>query len=331
MANLLESVLKGQGGGEYKNMAKEKYLILSERLFLMNDLDVTKNCLNILTKVVDNIIESNGDEPKYLCLKLSSVTVSRRIVGVSGGQEFLYALGFSKVRDTKSFAFILEKKDVDLEHLKKCKEWIYNHDRNSNRNDGFIVVQIRQLNGRALIAPFYMKETIQDIYDFVLNFRTDGGRSEFILCAYPVVEYKTPEQLNLPISALCSKSNNDHGGSGGYSKKINLMIKKSNISNDNAFLNGGENANVTAFNEQLKLQQAISDRRASRIEEEKQRKQDRKKAINAFKEDREDTQLKEHRRRVANENRLKSEMERIDKYHQSLLENDTNKNTNGDT
>ena len=61
------------------------------------------------------------------------------------------------------------------------------------------------------------------------------------------------------------------------------------------------------------------------------RKQDRKKAIDAFKEDREDTQLKEHRRRVANENRLKSEMERIDKYHQSLLENDTNNNANGDT
>ena len=32
MANLLESVLKGQGGGEYKNMAKEKYLIHFGRL-----------------------------------------------------------------------------------------------------------------------------------------------------------------------------------------------------------------------------------------------------------------------------------------------------------
>ena len=72
MANLLESMLKGQGGGEYKNMAKEKYLMLSERLFLMNNKDIMKNCLKILIKVTENIIKSNGEDPKFLCLKMSN-------------------------------------------------------------------------------------------------------------------------------------------------------------------------------------------------------------------------------------------------------------------
>ena len=81
MANLLESMLKGQGGGEYKNMAKEKYLMLSERLFLMNNKDIMKNCLKILIKVTENIIKSNGEDPKFLCLKMSSTTVSKRIIG----------------------------------------------------------------------------------------------------------------------------------------------------------------------------------------------------------------------------------------------------------
>ena len=107
--------MKGQGGGEYKNMAVEKYLALSERLFLLNNTETIQSCLKILTKVTDNIISTKGEDPKYLRLKMSSTTVSKRIVSVTGGQEFLYALGFTKVRDTTSAAFVLEKKDVDLE------------------------------------------------------------------------------------------------------------------------------------------------------------------------------------------------------------------------
>ena len=332
MANLLESMLKGQGGGEYKNMAKEKYLMLSERLFLMNNKDIMKNCLKILIKVTENIIKSNGEDPKFLCLKMSSTTVSKRIIGVTGGQEFLHALGFIKVRDTTSSAFILEKKDVDIEHLKKCKEWISNFNssndnNNNNNNDDCVVVQIRQLNGRGLIAPFYLNENIQDIYDFVLNFRTDGGRGEFILCtSYPVIEYKTTEHLALTIKTLCNNPNGTKNN-----KKLNLMIKKSNLTADNgAFLNGGDNSNSTAFNEQLKLQQAYSERRASRIAEQKQLKQDRNKALQAFKEDREEALLKQQRQKAAEEYRQKVERERIEKYNQSLLNNKNNTEKDGE-
>ena len=78
------------------------------------------------------------------------------------------------------------------------------------------------------------------------------------------------------------------------------MIKKSNLTADNgAFLNGGDDSNSTAFNEQLKLQQAYSERRASRIAEQKQLKQDRNKALQAFKEDREEALLKQQRQKAA--------------------------------
>ena len=58
----------------------------------------------------------------------------------------------------------------------------------------------------------------------------------------------------MTIKTLCNNAN------GTINKKLNLMIKKSNLTADNgAFLNGGDNSNSTAFNEQLKLQQAYSD------------------------------------------------------------------------
>ena len=82
MANLLESMLKGQGGGEYKNMAKEKYLMLSERLFLMNNKDIMKNCLKILIKVTENIIKSNGEDPKFLCYSMFYILQSIKTIRI---------------------------------------------------------------------------------------------------------------------------------------------------------------------------------------------------------------------------------------------------------
>ena len=89
---------------------RKKYLTLTKRLFLANDASVTRACSSVLTKVVDNILASNGNEPKFLRLKTSSTTVSKKIIAVSGGQEFLHALGFAKIRDRTTSTFVLEKK-----------------------------------------------------------------------------------------------------------------------------------------------------------------------------------------------------------------------------
>ena len=83
-------------------------------------------------------------------------------------------------------------------------------------------------------------------------------------------------------------------------------------------------------NLELKLQQAYSERRASRIAEQKQLKQDRNKALQAFKEDREDALLKQQRQKAAEEYRQKVERERIEKYNQSLLKNNNNTEKDGE-
>ena len=297
MSMLVDSMMiKGQGRGEYKNMAKEKYLTLSKRMFLANDASVTRACSSVLTKVVDNIIASNGNEPKFLRLKSSSTTVSKKIIAVSGGQEFLHALGFEKIRDRTASTFVLEKKDINMEHLKICKEWIKNYADTHEKLNGdaaTVIVQIRQLNGRALIAPFMSKEKLQDIYDFVLNFRTDGGRGTFVLLtSYPTVEYKSPDHLNLTIDSLCS----DHNAT---DLKLSFMIKKTNVSDEEAFLKGDGDPNGDMLDEQRRRQQSLHDQRTSRIAEEKQKKIERQKAINAFREDREDILDKTQRKRAA--------------------------------
>ncbi len=301
---------KGQRRGEYTNMAKEKYLTLSKRLFLANDASVTRACSSVLTKVVDNIIASNGSEPKFLRLKTSSTTVSKKIIAVSGGQEFLHALGFAKIRDRTTSTFVLEKKDINMEHLKICKEWINTYaDEQEKLNDSadIVIVQVRQLNGVTLVAPFMLKEKLQDIYDFVLNFRTDGGRGKFVLLtSYPTVEYSSPEHLSLAIGSLCHGRNANHF-------KLSLMIKKSNVSEDEAFLKGDRYSNENTFDEQRRRQQALHDKRTSRIAEEKQKKIERQKAINAFREDREDILDKTKRKLAAEGNKLKAGQNAIEK------------------
>eukprot|EP00944_MAST-04C_sp_MAST-4C-sp1_P011023 g11023.t1 len=309
MARLVDSMLsKGQRRGEYKNMAKEKYLTLTKRLFLANDASVTRACSSVLTKVVDNILASNGNEPKFLRLKTSSTTVSKKIIAVSGGQEFLHALGFAKIRDRTTSTFVLEKKDINMEHLKICKEWINNYaDEQEKLNDNatIVVVQVRQLNGTTLVAPFTSNEKLQDIYDFVLNFRTDGGRGKFVLLtSYPIVEYSSPEHLSLAIGSLCPGRNTTNF-------KLSLIIKKSNVSDDEAFLKGDSNENM--FDEQRRRQQALHDQRTSRIAEEKQKKIERQKAINAFREDREDILDKTKRKLATEANRLKAGQNAVEK------------------
>ena len=49
------------GGGQYENMAKEKYFSLGKRLYRLNSGIDQKDLLGIMGKIIDNLIFKNDD------------------------------------------------------------------------------------------------------------------------------------------------------------------------------------------------------------------------------------------------------------------------------
>ena len=126
MASVAASVVSARRRlGVYSNMSKEKYLTLAQRLLSLNTLDERKDCISILLKITDNLITKASDDPKYLCLKLSNQIIKRRVVSRPGGEEFLQGLGFHRTVSSVGVqgAFIMEKGELNIPHLKNCKSW----------------------------------------------------------------------------------------------------------------------------------------------------------------------------------------------------------------
>ena len=57
-----------RSGGQYENMAKEKYFALGQRLFRLNSEAEQKDLLGLVQKITENVI-NKSDDPKFLCLK----------------------------------------------------------------------------------------------------------------------------------------------------------------------------------------------------------------------------------------------------------------------
>jgi len=56
----------------------------------------TRDCLNVLLKLIDNLLSSRPDaNPKYRSIRCANPAFDRKVGRVSGGIEFLYSVGFA--------------------------------------------------------------------------------------------------------------------------------------------------------------------------------------------------------------------------------------------
>ena len=281
--------------GVYSNMSKEKYFTLAQRLLSLNPLNEMKDCLTILDKITENLITKATDDPKYLCLKMSNQTVKKRIVSRPGGEEFLNCLGFQRTIASVGVqgAFIMAKEEVDIPYLKKCQRWLKDSIESAlSQSEDIVVIQVRQLNGRPLLAPFLLlKESMADVHKFVKCYRTDGGGGSFVLCAsYPVVEYASNSpNFEQPLVSIFGRNR----------KKVNLIIQKKNVNFQN---HGGVDASTKNLTDGFVTQQEIHKQNAARREiikaEEKEARRRRQMALASFRQDRDDARDREDRRKT---------------------------------
>ena len=294
MASVAASVVSARrSAGVYSNMSKEKYFVLAQRLLSLNPINERKDCLTILGKIAENLISKASNDPKYLCLKLSNQTIKKRVVSRPGGEEFLKSLGFQRTLPSvgSQGAFMMEKEEIDIPYLKQCKMWMTDAISGATvPPEDIVVLQVRQLNGRSLLAPFLrLKESMVDVHEFVKTYRTDGGGGSFVLCSsYPVVEYATDSPMfRQPLARICGKN----------CKKFNLIIQKKNV-NFQESGTGGSNELTSAFAKQQEIHKKNAARRESIKAEEQEIRRRRQMALATFQEDRDDARDREERRRA---------------------------------
>jgi hypothetical protein len=285
----MASYLGRGGGGQYENMAKEKYFSLGKRLYRLNSGIDQKDLLGIAGKIIDNLIHKH-DDPKYLCLKMSNAVIAKRVVGRHGGSELLHGLGFHRVRDAGTSAFILSQDEIDLNHFFACKTWVEEKRVTIGEHPvklPTLTVRVRQLNGISLLAPFFIEEPMREVYEHVKLYRTDGGGGDFVLCStYPQVVYDpNGDMMKVAVGQLFEGT-----------EKVNLIIQKP--TKVNRITEDTVSSSYNGLLEQDKTREENLKQRQRKAFEAEARKNDRKKALASFQEDREVTKEREQRRRT---------------------------------
>jgi len=92
---------------------------------LSNNFDVdSKECCLALLKIVNNLL-SRPDEPKFRSINVRNSAFNQKVVGKSGGLEFLYAIGFSLRNDSVGEYLILEAQDESQSTLEKARQELH--------------------------------------------------------------------------------------------------------------------------------------------------------------------------------------------------------------
>lgn len=92
---------------------------------LSHNFDVdSKECCLALLKIVNNLL-SKPDEPKFRSINVRNSAFNQKVVGKSGGLEFLYAIGFSRRIDSSGEYLILKPQDESQSTLAKARQELH--------------------------------------------------------------------------------------------------------------------------------------------------------------------------------------------------------------
>lgn len=162
---------------------------------MLNSIDELDNFEKLICQVIENIL-LNPTEEKYRTLKTSNAAVKTKLLGISGGNELLHALGFrQRVNDENITVLVLEEGKIgkDLQyHLSSVKDWLKHNfpifrtfaatglttDRSgssssigsSERICCDIVVNVRLPTGSTVSGGFLAGDTIVDVIQFVSTY-----------------------------------------------------------------------------------------------------------------------------------------------------------------